>query len=63
MSNTSDFVIENGILKKYCGKEVNVVIPDGVTEIGESAFEGCNKISCNQCSHLLCFFVICIVVT
>lgn len=33
-----DFVIENGILKKYNGIESDIVIPDGVTEIGEAAF-------------------------
>ena len=27
----SDFVIENGILKKYTGSGSGVVIPDGVT--------------------------------
>lgn len=38
MSNTSDFVIENGVLTKYNGSNENVVIPDGVTEIGSRAF-------------------------
>lgn len=38
MSIQKDFIIENGILKKYIGKGGNVVIPDGVTEIGEHAF-------------------------
>ena len=38
MSNANDFVIENGVLKKYNGKDKNVVIPEGVREIGESAF-------------------------
>lgn len=33
-----DFVIEGTILKKYIGKDENVVIPDGVTKIGEKAF-------------------------
>ena len=38
MSNTSDFIIENNVLMKYVGKEKHVIIPDGVTEIGEKAF-------------------------
>ena len=36
----SDFVIENGVLKKYTGKGGDVVIPEDVKEIGENAFEG-----------------------
>lgn len=34
-----DFVIENGILKKYRGAFVDVVIPDSVTEIASDAFD------------------------
>lgn len=33
-----DFDIENGVLKKYLGKDKHVVIPAGVTAIGEEAF-------------------------
>ena len=33
-----DFEIENGVLKKYTGNGGNVVIPDGVTTIGNEAF-------------------------
>ena len=40
MSNTDDFVIENGVLKKYIGPGGDVVVPEGVTEIGYRAFEG-----------------------
>lgn len=32
-----DFVIENGVLTKYEGAGRDVVIPEGVTEIGEFA--------------------------
>ena len=38
MSNASDFVIDDGVLKKYKGPGGDVVIPDGVTKIGDSAF-------------------------
>ena len=38
MSDASDFIIENGVLKKYVGPGGDVVIPEGVTEIGENAF-------------------------
>lgn len=41
MSNASDFIIENGVLTKYVGPSGDVVIPEGVTEIGEGAFIGC----------------------
>lgn len=39
MSNVSDFRIsKTGILTKYTGTEQTVIIPDGVTEIGNAAF-------------------------
>ena len=42
MSNSNDFVItKRGILTKYKGPGGNVVIPEGVTKIGNMAFKGC----------------------
>ena len=35
------FTIENGVLKKYKGDDVSVIIPDGIEEIGEFAFYDC----------------------
>ena len=37
----AEFQIVDGVLKKYNGSEATVVIPDTVSVIGESAFEGC----------------------
>lgn len=34
-----DFIIEGGVLKKYQGASVDVVIPDGIIEIGEKCFD------------------------
>ena len=36
--NPDDFEIVGGVLKKYKGAAVNVVVPDGVIEIGTKAF-------------------------
>ena len=36
-----DFTIVDGVLTKYNGSGGDVVIPDGVTGIGEEAFEAC----------------------
>ena len=38
MSNASDFIVKNGVLKKYLGPGGDVVIPEGVTSIGDKAF-------------------------
>lgn len=40
----SDFSISNGVLVKYNGSGGDVIIPDGVTTIGKSAFLGCETI-------------------
>ena len=45
MSDSNDFIIENGVLKKYIGPGGDVVIPEGVTEIRGAAFEGCKTVS------------------
>lgn len=45
MSNANDFVIENGVLKKYVGSGGDVVVPEGVSEIGNSAFAWCINLS------------------
>ena len=45
MSNASNFIIENGVLTKYNGKDSVVTIPAGVTEIGAEAFAGKKKIT------------------
>lgn len=37
-SNAKDFIIKNGVLEKYVGKDTFVVVPDGVEVIGFSAF-------------------------
>ena len=44
MSHASDFIIENGVLIKYNGKDSAIVIPNGATEIGAEAFAGKKKI-------------------
>ena len=45
MSNINDFVIENGVLKEYQGQGGDVVIPEGVTSIGDSAFSCCTSLT------------------
>jgi hypothetical protein len=38
-SDDGDFSIEDGVLLKYNGTSKDVVIPDGITEIGDKAFD------------------------
>lgn len=45
MSSASDFVIENGVLKKYVGPGGDVTVPEGVTEIGYEAFKYCKSLT------------------
>ena len=45
MSNINDFVIENGVLKKYQGQGGDVAIPEGVTSIGREAFYYCQSLT------------------
>ena len=37
---TYDFITDRSVLKKYVGTSKKVVIPDRITEIGDSAFKG-----------------------
>ncbi len=41
----SDFDIRAGVLEKYHGEAVNVIIPDTVTHIGNYSFQGCLGLS------------------
>ena len=52
------FEIKNGVLKKYLGAQKRVVIPDGVTEIEEKAFEDCRDLSV-RCSRGSCAWKYC----
>lgn len=40
-ADTGDFKIVDGVLERYTGVDMDVVIPEGVTSIGDSAFSGC----------------------
>lgn len=45
MCDVCNFVIENGAVTKYTGPGGDVVIPEGATYIGASAFRDCNNLS------------------
>ena len=45
MADHNDFVIENGSLTKYEGPGGSVEIPEGVTEIGDRAFQYCKGLT------------------
>ncbi len=40
-----DFTIKDGVLTKYNGSGGDVTIPDGVTDIGQLAFQGCTGLT------------------
>lgn len=48
IDNNSDFVIQDGVLVDYKGSDIYVVVPDGVTKIGDYAFAGCNSLKSIQ---------------
>ena len=41
----SDFSIRDGVLERYTGNQKDVVIPEGVTEIGWRAFFVCTSLT------------------
>ncbi len=45
LQSYSDFKIVNGVLESYYGLNENVIIPKGVKEIGECAFEDCKTMT------------------
>lgn len=44
-ANSKDYVILNGVLIKYMGSGGDIIIPDSVTTIGQSAFSNCETIT------------------
>lgn len=42
MNNADEFIIEDGVLETYNGDGGDVIIPDGVTSIGDFAFYRCS---------------------
>ena len=44
MSSASDFNIKDGVLTEYTGPGGDVVIPAGVTSIGDKAFAWCSSL-------------------
>lgn len=44
IADESDFIVVDGVLVKYQGKDSEVYIPEEVSEIGERAFKNCTDI-------------------
>ncbi|MDE6281809.1 MAG: leucine-rich repeat domain-containing protein, partial [Oscillospiraceae bacterium] len=44
-ASSGEFTIKDGVLTKYNGSGGNVIIPDGVTEIGLGAFSHCTGLT------------------
>ena len=44
-THSKDFVIEDGVLKKYNGNGGGITLPGCIVEIGEESFKGCDKIT------------------
>ena len=44
-ADENGFDIQDGVLVKYSGDATEVVVPDGVTEIGRQAFEDCTTLT------------------
>ena len=40
-----DFVIEDGVLVRYRGNDIDIVVPDEVREIGKGAFKECESLT------------------
>ena len=45
MNSSTDFIIENGVLSEYVGPGGDVVVPEGVAEIGAFAFRRCGELT------------------
>lgn len=52
-SPIEDFEIKNGVLKKYKGRDNEVIIPEGVTSIGKNAFTPIDDFSANLISIVI----------
>ena len=49
-----DFEIKDGVLIKYCGHSQDVVVPEGITAIGEGAFKDNKSINLVELPSSLC---------
>ena len=53
MSNTSDFVIENGVLLEYVGPGGDVVMPDGVANFDNESLIWYKPFRASTCGRSL----------